>query len=714
MDEDGALDIIAVNPTGCRVYNADGTLQWGYYSTPWHISKASPAIGDVDGDGLPEIVLGRVDDDSGSPAATLFCLENDGTLKWSKLYTGEGGREMPFFATAAIGDISSSHSGNEIAIATAQTFQETYPNGEVDPGSINWVRLLDGSGNTLWTSSDYLCQFWASPVVGDIDGDQVNELVIGSCQNWDDGKKVFVLNGNTGSQEHVWSVGGWVQHPAALADLDDDGYLDVIVACNDHKVYAWSGDTYQSLPGFPVDMGGTLPAGCPAVADIDGDFDLEVVVGCGSGDLWAFNPDGSVCTGFPVDAGSSLRGGPAIGDIDGDGRLEIFVADETSATAYCYDMGSSSFPCEMPWRQFQHDSWHSGYFEADNTIPEPPTDLAADVSYTMFGYTADLSWDLSVNDIYSPDPEDPCDVVSYQIYRAFPPDGFNILSRTHAGDGTYTDQCNSPLGPIVRYVVTASDGTNESEYSNEVRFRTTPGTNLAMGCRVSEELETVRPADISHDAVIGSIESTPIREALSSSRSALLTDGRLGETYQPSAGVSALEIDLGRECRVSNVDIAGCETPSGSTGLDHTRCSVQVSSDGETWSNFCSADEVALSPAEGRYIRLSPAPVASEIFVWGVASETEADVATIDIRRNSGCWSLSIPVMDDCSTGIEGTLIIYDISGRVVRSFNVESGEEVVWDGLTSSGTAVSPGCYFVRFDTGDEAVTSRLLVTGE
>ena len=87
----------------------------------------------------------------------------------TKLYSGLFG-EMPILATPAVGDISSSHTGNEIAIAT----------GRISSRVILTWRLTRGIpsgptsrrfGNTLWTSADYLCQFWASPVVGDVDGD---------------------------------------------------------------------------------------------------------------------------------------------------------------------------------------------------------------------------------------------------------------------------------------------------------------------------------------------------------------------------------------------------------------------------------------------------------------------------------------------------------------------------------------------------------------
>ena len=375
-------------------------------------------------------------------------------------------------------------------------------------------------------------------------------------------------------------------------------------------------------------------------------------------------------------------------------------------------MWSGSYPCEMPWRQFQHDSWHSGCFEADNTVPEPPTDLAASVTYQMYGYTAYLTWDLSVNDPYSGDPEEPADVVSYQVYRSFPPDGYSLLSRTHAGDGFYTDVCISPFGGLVRYVVTSDDGVNESGYSNDVRFRTAPGTNLALGCAVREEREHrggSATASVGTDAASSRLPVTASSEPIEEHSGAwLLTDGETSEVYVPGPGVSTVVIDLGLVCGITGVSV---ESGEGSTTAGSTSSSIEVSRDGSAWASV--ADCAVMSGLTGRYVRISPAPSATEVFVWGDASE-EGSTASIGIVRSDGRWSLELPVLDDASSGETGTLSVYDVTGRVLRSWTVRPGEEVDWDGRTASGMQVSPGCCFVRYEQGGEAVTRRLMVTAE
>ncbi|HEY5134094.1 MAG TPA: S8 family serine peptidase, partial [Candidatus Krumholzibacteriaceae bacterium] len=97
------------------------------------------------------------------------------------------------------------------------------------------------------------------------------------------------------------------------------GTLDVVVGCDDGKLYAWSASG-APLPGWPVDVGGAVRSS-PAAGDITGDSEKEIVVGCSNGLIVAYSSAGAKLWEYPVAA--DVESTPALVDLDGDGKLEI-------------------------------------------------------------------------------------------------------------------------------------------------------------------------------------------------------------------------------------------------------------------------------------------------------------------------------------------------------------------------------------------------------
>ncbi len=163
--------------------------------------------------------------------------------------------------------------------------------------------------------------------------------------------------------------GGQIQHPwvrnsPTIADLDGDGYPEVVVEGNIAEgfppeifppqpfgrpvvaVYRWDG---QPHPGWPQPIDGTplgfglnaLTDSSPLLGDLDGDGRLEIVQTA----FWreespqiitsavhAWRQDGTLLPGWPIRLDRSDRFPPpyqTLADVDGDGDLEVVVVTST-------------------------------------------------------------------------------------------------------------------------------------------------------------------------------------------------------------------------------------------------------------------------------------------------------------------------------------------------------------------------------------------------
>jgi hypothetical protein len=125
-----------------------------------------------------------------------------------------------------------------------------------------------------------------------------------------------------------------------LADMDNDGDLEIIVGAMDAHIYIWHHDGTQ-MAGWPVQLtAGDKSARIvqtPSVGDIDGDGENEIVCGTnedydGGGRLYALNADGSALPSWPrvlssvsvlPMVGTGLPNSTALADVDGDGVVDV-------------------------------------------------------------------------------------------------------------------------------------------------------------------------------------------------------------------------------------------------------------------------------------------------------------------------------------------------------------------------------------------------------
>jgi hypothetical protein len=118
---------------------------------------------------------------------------------------------------------------------------------------------------------------------------------------------------------------------AALADLDDDGKLEVICGSTSGQLYVWRYDG-TAYPGWPRTLSG-MNQYAPAVADVDLDGEYEIAVTTrgltSGGQVYLFTESGEDEPGWPVSGlvGGNFSDSPTLADIDGDDTLEVIVGE---------------------------------------------------------------------------------------------------------------------------------------------------------------------------------------------------------------------------------------------------------------------------------------------------------------------------------------------------------------------------------------------------
>ncbi len=286
-------------------------IKWSFTAVDW--VHSSPAIGDINNDGMIEVVTGS----DGTDRHIYALRGTNGSILWRY------GRISNWLVSSpAIGDINGDG------------------RVEVVIGSLNrYIYALRGTnGSLLWargTGDD----IYSSPAIGDIDNDGNVEVVIGSYDNC-----LYAYRGTNGSLLWRYCALGWVHSSPAIADINNDGKNEVVFASGDSYIYALRGTDGSLLWRYL----GLWIMSSPAVEDINGDGKLEVVAGSYNSRIYALSgSDGSLLWSFV--ARSHVNSSPVVGDINEDGIMEV-LAGSYDSTLYCIkgDDGSLIWGFRLP------------------------------------------------------------------------------------------------------------------------------------------------------------------------------------------------------------------------------------------------------------------------------------------------------------------------------------------------------------------------------
>lgn len=277
-------------------------------------------IGDVDGDGIKDLVFGATD-------GKIHLYSSSGHEIFRPPYW-PAQLDAPILTDV---EVTSSTDGSMHILATTMS---------------GALFCLNSKGKTVWANTD-ACNS-ESKDIDAIDAVRTSAPVLVPSE---DGSEVVyfstsngrVLEVQGGITSRVYDVGGATEGPPALADINKDGQYDIVMKNNHGKVVVVDTSTHSKKmvewDAHSKSNNGKWPFGIDA-RDVTGDGIPEIITTApGNGSTFSmWTPDGKKLTEFGLSAGA--HSAPQVADIDGDGVDDFIIAQSDGKVLVCDKKGN--------------------------------------------------------------------------------------------------------------------------------------------------------------------------------------------------------------------------------------------------------------------------------------------------------------------------------------------------------------------------------------
>ncbi len=318
---------------GVLLGNGDGTFQAAFtYDSAGH-TITSVAVGDVNGDGKPDLILTnacKTQSDCDIGVVSVLLGNGDGTFQVAVTYES-GGQSA---ASVVVGDVNGDGK-LDLVVANSCVSSVNCSSGSVG------VLLGNGDG-TFQSPQSYASggDDTRAVTLADVNRDSKPDLIMSIAE----GVAVLLGNGNgTFQTARVYDTGGIYTTAVAVGDVNKDGIPDLIAAAQcsagscDHGlvgVLLGNGDgTFQ--PAQPYDSS-AYSASAVSVGDVDGDGKLDLLVTnlclssdvCNAGGIVGVllgNGDGTFQSAQQYNSGGIGPFSMALADVNGDGGPDLIL-----------------------------------------------------------------------------------------------------------------------------------------------------------------------------------------------------------------------------------------------------------------------------------------------------------------------------------------------------------------------------------------------------
>jgi hypothetical protein len=332
--------------------------QGGFYYWPGYLE---PVVDDIDNNGQKEIIVY-----TGGDPPKLCVFRSNGSLLWSAPVgttdASGGNLHLPL-----VGDINK------------DGFDEIVVFRFILTGAYSQLYVFNHTGQILdgWPIT-IPKEYHPTLLIADVNNDGFDEIIF----NGNDAvTRYLLIIDKTGTIIAQWTLsekhwGSSIDSTPALGNFDNDPQLEIVCASpsenagynassgewnNEGVIHVYNIDGSE-LPGWPKYTDGVIFSS-PATGDIDNDGDDDIIVGLqfsGNapdyryGGLYAFDKNGEVLPGWPVEKGWNFASSPALADFDGDGDLEIVASRLGFYTYVIHHDGTlaSGWPQQTTWNDY--------------------------------------------------------------------------------------------------------------------------------------------------------------------------------------------------------------------------------------------------------------------------------------------------------------------------------------------------------------------------